>query len=129
MQVASKFASLYIVSILDARDGIILGHEQYKNSWSTYLDQSLDALTNVFFITQITRRVKTVGRCSSGCTRQHATGSGGRAVERSRGQLVLMGGENQGGVTREYENGVEVSSGIEDYIPSGKGKSRFGRVE
>lgn len=55
--------------------------------------------------------------------------SGGRAVERSRGQLVLMGGENQGGVTREYENRVEVSSGIEDYIPSGKGKSRFGRVE
>ena len=36
-----------------------------------------------------------------------------------------MGGENQGGIAEEYENEVEVSLGIEDYIPSGKGNKPF----
>ncbi|KAJ6698366.1 GATA ZINC FINGER PROTEIN-RELATED [Salix purpurea] len=36
-----------------------------------------------------------------------------------------MGGENQGGIAEEYENEVEVSLGIEDYIPRGKGNKPF----
>lgn len=47
------------------------------------------------------------------------------AVGLLRELLVLMGGENQGGITKEYENEVEVSLGIEDYIPSGKGNKPF----
>ena len=47
------------------------------------------------------------------------------AVGLLRELLVLMGGENQGGIAKEYENEAEVSLGIEDYIPSGKGNKPF----
>ncbi|KAJ6361847.1 hypothetical protein OIU78_002289 [Salix suchowensis] len=47
------------------------------------------------------------------------------AVGLLRELLVLMGGENQGGIAEEYENEAEVSLGIEDYIPRGKGNKPF----
>lgn len=101
---------------------IILEHELNKNSWSAYLDQSSDAETNVFFITLYTlseNRWAVVLRLhTSTCDRAAAVGL-------LRELLVLMGGENQGGIAKEYENEVEVSLGIEDYIPSGKGNKPF----
>ncbi|KAG5243977.1 GATA zinc finger domain-containing protein [Salix suchowensis] len=101
---------------------VILEHELNKNSWSTYIDQSSDAETNVFFVTLYTlseNRWAVVLRLhTSTCDRAAAVGL-------LRELLVLMGGENQGGIAEEYENEVEVSLGIEDYIPRGKGNKPF----
>lgn len=101
---------------------IILEHELNKNSWSAFLDQLSDAETNVFFITLYTlsenRWALVLRLHTATCDRAAAAGL-------LRELLVLMGGENQGGIAKEYENEAEVSLGIEDYIPSGKGNKPF----
>lgn len=98
-----------------------------KNSWSVNLVQSsnTDADSDLFFVSLYTvsdnRWVVVLRLHTSVCDRASAA-----ALLRELLDLVDGGGSDEGdGIQREYENEVEVSLGIEDFIPAGKANKPF----
>ncbi|KAL2503033.1 hypothetical protein Fot_36881 [Forsythia ovata] len=98
---------------------LILEHELNKNAWQN-LDPSVDTVADLFFASTYTlengRWVVALRLHTSACDRTSA-------LALLRELLGLIGGEGLDSL--ELGKDMEISLGIEDYIPSGKGNKPF----